>query len=321
MGFMIGIDGGGTKSIGSIVDSKGMIIATAEEGSMNLHTREVEAVGHTLENLINKLINAAGCDEREVDLVSIGVAGIGRKRDEITFRKIIERINLSIPVLLNTDIKIALVGAHGKEEGIFLLSGTGSIAYGIDSTGSEHRIGGWGHILGDEGSGYDIGRRGLEKIVQGIDKRVDSSNLKKRVFDNLGFTSIDDLINFVYSAKGTKADIARIAPIVEEGAQAGDKICIDLLIEAGNKLVDITEEIIFQMPHNENLVICAGGGVLENITTVYKHFHFGIRKKYPAITIIPPKYSPVLGALIMGCKHLNKMEEINLWKNQWKQVK
>ncbi|ABR50272.1 ATPase, BadF/BadG/BcrA/BcrD type [Alkaliphilus metalliredigens QYMF] len=304
MGLLIGIDGGGTKTIGYMVNTSGETIARERTGSLNIHSQGIQKVEENFCNLISILLNENCYTIDDIDLISLGVAGIGREEDRLIFENILEKVKVKNKVLLSTDVQIALVGANGNAEGIFVLSGTGSIAYGIDSMGQEYRAGGWGHILGDEGSGYDIGRNALATLVKVVDGREQNTSLTKEIIKKLNWEKATDVIGYVHHPHRTKADIARITPVVQYCADCGDDVSTRILQEAAESLCELSKTLIRKMPQGGSLTIKVGGGVLENVSIVYDHYVECIKKQYKYVEVSKSLHPPVVGALILGFKRL-----------------
>ncbi|MEW9096038.1 MAG: BadF/BadG/BcrA/BcrD ATPase family protein [Clostridiaceae bacterium] len=315
MGFVIGIDGGGTKSIGYIADENGKILGKSKSGSLNFHSQGEKSVKDHLHELINSLTYMVGCSMKDVELISMGIAGIGRNKDRNTFLSIISSLNIESNLLLTTDIHIALVGAHGKEKGIFTLSGTGSISFAIDSYGRQYRVGGWGHIIGDEGSGYDIAKKGLALVAKTIDGIGENPSLMDRVFHRYGVKDTDEFIRYIYNPSRTKADIAKISEDVYHCALEGNNECLEILEKASKDLVDLTIALISKIPLEDEYIVSVGGGVFDNMDLVYKYFTNTLNEYKYNITVKRPMYSPVIGALILAFNNLNKKIDNKIWEN------
>ncbi len=160
MQWLIGIDGGGTKTVGCAADVTGKILGRVEKGPGNYHTAGLDNLKRTIAGIVDDL--AANCCLRKdgLKVVSLGLAGADRIKDKEIVVGELAKLGLSCHYLVNSDAKAALVAGLGKAEGIVLIAGTGSIAYGINGQGNVVRAGGWGHLASDEGSGYAIaGRR------------------------------------------------------------------------------------------------------------------------------------------------------------------
>ena len=132
-------------------------------------------------------------------------------------------------VCLNNDACIALAAGLGKSEGIVLIAGTGSIAYGINGRGEVTRAGGWGHIISDEGSGYDIGRQALARGIKATEGRERRSHILDKIMEHLAIVNIDGLLEFIYRPASNKAAIAALAKIVVAVADQGDAVAQEIL--------------------------------------------------------------------------------------------
>ena len=108
-------------------------------------------------------------------------------------------LGISEDRILTHDAHIALVGGAGKQEGVIIISGTGAIAYGINAHGKEARASGWGYLIGDEGSGYDIAIKGLQAVARAADGRDAPTELTDGILNRLGLNEPSDLIRWVYA--------------------------------------------------------------------------------------------------------------------------
>lgn len=302
MALLIGIDGGGTKTQGYVIDEKGNVLGKTQTGSLNIHSQNPEKIKEHFSTLINELCKQADSPLNEIDLISVGVAGIGRERDCKSFQEMIFDEEIVSKLYVTTDIKAALVGAHGEEKGIFVLSGTGSIAYGMDGSGNEYRVGGWGHILGDEGSGYDIGRKALASVAKMMDDREQNTTLKEKIFQHFNVKTTEEFVTYVYHPTRTKADIACVVPIVHECSLYNDPVCHKILVEAVDELVAMTVVLIEKIEKEEIYSVSMGGGIFNNIQWVYEAFSRKLKDEITNVKIHKPKLSPEIGAIILGCK-------------------
>src|SRR6266545_4619339 len=170
MGAMhvLGIDAGGTKTVCLLADAQGAIVAEGRGPGANLHTAGELAV----EKVLHEVMEAA-IGDREISLaaICIGIAGVDREDEAQTVGAIMRRIARHSRVVVVNDALIALVAGAGDAPGIVVNAGTGSIVYGRNAKGEAARAGGWGHIIGDEGSGYWIGREALAAVMRAGDGR------------------------------------------------------------------------------------------------------------------------------------------------------
>src|SRR2546423_12777573 len=172
---VLGIDAGGTKTVCLLADERGTMLSEGRGPGANLHVAGELAVEKVLHEVMEEAIG-----ERSVEpaAICLGIAGVDREDEERTVRAIMRRIGHKSRVLVVNDALIALVAGAGDAPGIVIIAGTGSIVYGRNGGGEAARAGGWGHIIGDEGSGYWIGREALAAVMRAADRRGPATQLR-----------------------------------------------------------------------------------------------------------------------------------------------
>ena len=201
MEYIIGIDGGGTNTIGLLATKTGECIANSHAGPSNYHVVGTKQTHDVLKEVVTNL--SVHIDDISLDSIHfcIGMAGLGRDEDKKVISQVCDNIGIGKNRILTHDAHIALVGGTGKQEGVIVISGTGSIVYGIDRHGKEARAGGWGYLLGDEGSGYDIAIKGLQAVVRAADKREEPTRLTDMILNKLELNQPSDLVRWIYAAE------------------------------------------------------------------------------------------------------------------------
>lgn len=305
MKYVIGIDGGGTKTLAYIGNSNGKIITSFSSGPSNYQSIGIDRAKQSLTEVISQLCKHVGISIEDLELLSLGMAGVDRQQDKTILTKLIRSIGVKSDIILNNDVVCELVGANGKSHGIITISGTGSISYGIDTKGKTVRVGGWGHILGDEGSGYDIGKNALKAIFRSYDKRDKETILTEKVLDFLNLNKVDEIIGYVYNNKLTKEHIARIAPLVIKGASENDAVSIRILDNAVDCLVEITQAVINQLEFKETINLTYGGGILNKSEYILSRFKEKIHLRNANVQITKPLYNGAIGALLIAWNNLN----------------
>src|SRR5947208_6849436 len=231
---VLGIDAGGTKTVCLLADERARIVSEARGGGANLHSsgeREVEKVLHgVMEHAIagRSITPAAIC---------LGIAGVDREDEARTVRAIMRRIGYKSRVLVVNDALIALVAGARDAPGIVIISGTGSIVYGRNAHGEAARAGGWGHMIGDEGSGYWIGREALAAVMRAGDGRGPATRLRPDVPAHFGIADVSRLPRIVYDRDIPRKSVAALGPIVDRAAVRGDAVATRILEQAGDELV------------------------------------------------------------------------------------
>lgn len=283
---IIGIDGGGTKTISYLADENLNIIDKLQTASSNYLSVGIDAVERNLKYILSCL---APKDEEYI--LSLGLAGISRTEDIKVMEFLLKQLNVKNYVL-NNDAYIALHGAHNGEDGALLIAGTGSILY-YKNNDEIKRAGGYGHILGDKGSGYSIGKEAISLALETNDGLKDSYELLKFITDFYSLSSIDDLIPMIYRGfdKGTIAKLTR--DLLEKGINF--KGVKDILEKEAKELVNLSKIL----PRNSKIAL--SGGLLENSNYYSDLVKELLNKDYRVVERIN---QPVIGALFVGKKAL-----------------
>jgi len=233
--FVLGIDAGGTKTVCLLADGEGRVRASARGPGANL-----QALGELeVEKVLHDVMDSVLADETSAPAaICLGIAGVDRPDDNAIIRGIMRRIGYKAPVLVVNDALAALVAGVGDDHaGIVLIAGTGSICYGRDQKGRAARSGGWGYILGDEGSGWWIGRETLSAVMRAHDGRGPATTLTGGVLQHFGFTHVTDLVQEVYYRDPRRRAVAGLSGVVQAAAEAGDVVARQILSAAADELV------------------------------------------------------------------------------------
>ncbi len=301
MRWLIGIDGGGTKTVACAADLSGRLLARVEKGAANYHTIGLPAFAALVGGIVDDLAAAAGFARADLALVSLGLAGADRDRDRQLLLGALA--GLGCPCLVGSDARIALAAGLGdRGEGIVLIAGTGSIAYGRTRGGENIRAGGWGHLVSDEGSGYDIGRQAIARGLKAAEGRDIPSPLLDKIIARLGVADIAGLIAFIYSPAAAKADIAALATTVADAAAEGDELAAAILADAAVELAGLVCSVIARgFPGPGPVPVALYGGLLLG--------NPGLTKRLAGLLagqaeLLPPGPEPVMGALKIGYDYL-----------------
>lgn len=233
MRFVIGIDAGGTKTVCQLADDRGTVIAEARGGGANL-----QAVGELqVEKVLHQVMDEA-IGERAIvpAAICLGIAGVDRPDDAAVVRSIMRRIGYKARVLVVNDALVALEAGAPGAPGVVIISGTGSIAYGRNAAGEAARAGGWGYVLGDEGSGYWIGRAALRAVLRESDHRGQKTALTPLLLKHFGIEQAQGLLHEVYYSNLTPSAIGSLARCVQAAFSEGDPAAIGILRAAANEL-------------------------------------------------------------------------------------
>jgi len=301
MCYILGIDGGGTKTTAIVSDEKGNILGTGSSGGSNYQTVGIYNAMSSLRAALEMAVANSGLEICRFKSACIGLAGVGRETDRAL---LIPEINKLIPtdnIILEHDAAIALAGATACQPGVVVLSGTGSMAFGMNRFGERQRAGGWGNILGDEGSAYYIGRRALAAACKAYDHRGPQTALLDKLLWELKLAYFTDIVKKIYTEMSSPQAIASIAPWVSELAESGDSISIGILKDAAKELAIMAKAVITRLNmENEEFKVAISGSVFKAGSLILSPFTESIKSIAPKSEIIKPKYDAAMGAVLMA---------------------
>ena len=231
---VLGIDAGGTKTVCLLADERGKILSEGRGPGANLLAAGELGVEKVLHEVMETAIG-----ERAITpaAICLGIAGVDREDEARTVRAIMRRIGYKSRVLVVNDALIALVAGAQDAPGIVIIAGTGSIVYGRNAAGEAARAGGWGHMIGDEGSGYWIGREALAAVMRAADGRGPTTQLGSEILAHFGVDDESRLPRIVYDREQPRMSVAALGPIVERAAELGDAVATRILERAVDELV------------------------------------------------------------------------------------
>jgi len=232
--YVMGIDAGGTKTVCLLADEHGRIVGEGRGAGANLHVAgELE-----VEKVLHGVMEAALGDRTIVPAaICLGIAGVDRDDEMQIVRAIMRRIGYKSRTLVVNDALIALVAGAGDAPAIVIIAGTGSIVYGRNANGEAARAGGWGHMIGDEGSGYWIGREALSAVMRAGDGRGPHTLLTAQILEHFEVTDVSRLPRIVYDRAQPRMAVAALGPLVERVGERGDAVATRILERAAEEIV------------------------------------------------------------------------------------
>jgi N-acetylglucosamine kinase-like BadF-type ATPase len=296
--LFVGLDLGGSGTRAALADTEGAVLATGigptglqGRGSARRH------LARALDAALAPITARVGNDEAVVFAGTRGLSVPGRRA--LLELELHSRFpNASVRVA--NDALIGLWGGLGGEPGIAVLAGSGSIALARNAAGVEGRAGGWGYLLGDEGSGYWIGREALRSYLRTLEAREPSSTLHDLLNkQRLGRASVVDVLTWMYTGEGQVERVATLAPLVSRAAEAGDATAVEILRHAGEALATMAAAASHQVPGTDATVVCIGG-VWSAHAALHDAFATELHQALPAAEIAAPRLPPVGGALLLA---------------------
>jgi len=292
---VLGIDAGGTKTVCLLADGEGNVIGEARGGGANLQASgELE-----VEKVLHHVMDAA-IGDRDVrpDAICLGIAGVDRPQDTAAVHGIMRRIGFKARVIVVNDALVALVAGAGDEEGVVIVAGTGSIAYGRDASGRAARAGGWGYLLGDEGGGFWIGRAALTAVVRQFDGRGPVTLLTPMILEHLDLSTPSELIHEIYYRDVHRHTIAGIAALVQRAMEQRDAIAAEILTRAGVELASAAASVIARLEmRGDAFPTVLAGGIFRGIPWLADDITGRLSEIAPRTWVRQLAVEPAIGAV------------------------
>lgn len=298
--IVIGVDGGGTKTAGVLFREDGAVLAEIAVGSTNPHSTSEQDVRARMKQLVEELLAGGGIGRGQLDGICLGMAGCDHPDDKSFLERIVrEHLADSTRIIIDNDAVVAMVAALGRLDGILVISGTGSICFGFDATtGRRGRCGGWGHFLGDEGSGFLVGLEGLRATLHAHDEAGPPTSISGAVLKQLSLASPPDLVGWTYMQGNGKPEIAAMARIVHEEAERGDAVALSILHEQASHLAHQAGTIHRRLfsARDETIPLALWGGNLIHVPVYQEIFRGKVRERGLPVEIVVHDEKAMIGA-------------------------
>ncbi|HAQ41424.1 MAG TPA: hypothetical protein DCM73_11745 [Clostridiales bacterium] len=279
MSYLIGIDAGGTKSELISYDLDGNVVLKKIGGFGNPSVNLDKTVNNII-SLIGDCTSELG--REECRFVSIGMAAAETGNYAELIKKYVEGTYGIETVVLN-DAEMACKAYFGNEDGILAIAGTGSSCY-VQKNGQGEMVGGWGHIVGDEGSGYHTVMEVFKNIVSKIDRNIPFDDLSKKILMKIGGSSRSEIMDFLYNNE--KSVIASLFSLIVDSSMEGDSYAVLLLENAGKKLADLTCTAYEKKGFKGSVTIGLKGGVFHNSCCTVSSYMNELQKNLRSFDII-----------------------------------
>jgi N-acetylglucosamine kinase-like BadF-type ATPase len=299
--FLLGVDGGGTKTMAAVLDVHRYVVTTATSGTSNPDVVGFEAAASSILDAVHRALGAAGAIVADIPASVIAVASADTAENQGELRKrLVGLHSINRLVVLNDVVAAWAAGTLGAP-GVAVISGTGSNALGVSADGRTWRCGGWGHVLGDEGSGYWIGIQAMRAVVAFRDGRAAWTALVPRILDFYRLAKIEDLDDLVYGHLD-KAGVAAFAVEVSAAAAEGDRVARSILGEAGRKLAEQVCVVIKKLGLTGSFPVALVGGTFRSGPLFLEAFTEVVHAANPEAHLARPRVPPVGGAVLLAAR-------------------
>lgn len=296
--YIIGIDGGGTKTLGVLWDQNGNELKRYQTGFSSFVIDDALTRKHleeTIENLKEDI-------EGNLTII-MGVAGYSVLKDETEYNKYLEeKYNATVKITSDGYLALYSVVENPEEPVIMIIGGTGSIVYSLVDEKVE-KMGGFGHLLGDEGSAYHLVIESFKYMVKYYEAHGYLDHFGQEMFRRLNIEKLDDLKPLVYGVN--KSNIARHAINVSSIAEQGNKVAIDLLKTEGESLAIQVINMYNKIKVDERVILALRGGFLNNVSYVKNSLIDTLNQHNINYVVDVNNNEPIMGAYYLALRSIN----------------
>lgn len=305
MKYVVGVDGGGTKTASVVVGDDLRVLGDAITGPANGRSVGVETASANIAASVEGALRAAGVALADVSAICMCLAGFDTDLDLPVPQRAMHALGYQGPTVMENDVVGAWAGATEVRPGVVVIAGTGATALGMNAGGELWRTDGWDYILGDAGSGYAIGQIGIRTAMRALDGRAAPTQLARELASAYGITDAEGMRRLVDSTQFGKFEIARFATHVATAAEAGDTTARGILAQAGRDLAENATAIIRKLGMaDEEFPIATVGGVFKSASWVVPPFREVIAALAPRASFRPPAHPPQIGAAILARRRM-----------------
>ncbi len=301
-----GFDGGGTRTTCVLCDPGGTVLGVGSGGRSNYHNTGLPRALASLKRSFEGALAQSGRTKGGPSLEAcFGLAGLDSPADMAIVRRGIKSMALGMrgrrTDLLVNDWRTAVAGAFIDDPGVALIAGTGCVAAAQSDRGRKVvRVGGWGHIVDDRGSAYDIGRDALHAAMRDYDGRGPKTTLLRLIMQKLKASEPQGIIARVYAGHMTVSEIASLSALVSRAAEGGDAVALEILNEKGRILGELVASAASRLEMlDTRFGVSLNGGVFQAGPPVLAPLKETIRAAAPLAEIVEPKLPPACGAVAL----------------------
>jgi N-acetylglucosamine kinase-like BadF-type ATPase len=307
------MDGGGTKTTAMIADIEGNHLAESESDSSNYKSVGVKSAKENINKAVISAIQSLSFRNKNkltFKSACFGLSGNDSEEDIKIYKEII--FNESIGKYLNrdktiicNDTRIGLAAGSDGKNGIMIICGTGSNCFGINEDNKEAKVNGWDYILGDEGSGYEVGLKALRALMKAYDGRGENTLLSETILGDLNIKNIPELIRWAYSDSFFKYKIAAIAKTVCRTAEMEDGVSKEILREEANEAFISVETVAKKLNLTAKEFDLVFVGSVFKCEKYFKNVLIDkLKERFLKINLLSLTKKPVEGAVKLAIRNL-----------------
>ena len=293
--YYLAADGGGSKLQIILYDENYRVIRTGRVAGVNTLYKPAETVRANIEGVMESLLRGEDGDEPVTSLAAADLCMLGAGD---VMREILSRLDGVGEITFHSEPVIALAACL-RTDGAVALSGTGSDAFFVKYGKSIQSVGGWGPLLGDEGSGYDIGLNALKAAIYSYDGRRDKSMLYDLVMESWSLDSLWGIVHRLAGNPDARHEVASAARLCSKAAHAGDRAALRIYEHAALEMFLQARTVIEQHRSRWDGTVVVMGGAWKGHPRMFEVFRREVELLFPEARVSLPLYEPVVGCAVL----------------------
>jgi N-acetylglucosamine kinase len=296
---ILGVDGGGTKMAGCLLRSDGELLTLGQAPPAN-YARLRGEIAQPLLQFLRALQEQAQLPKGKIALAGICSTGVGRASDRELLTGALQRVDLAETIIVDSDAMSALTGSFAGGPGIIVYAGTGAFAHARTPDGNVIRVGGWGYLIGDEGSGFHLAQQALNAALQDWDGRGEQTSLRPAFEKLFGVSSIELIISKIYDPQFDRGQMAALAPIVFEQADRGDRVALRVVAETGFELGRLAKAALQKSAGRQIVEIALLGNLFRRSDALLPSFWKALHAEKERLRVVEPQFEAAIGASLLA---------------------
>ena len=303
--YYLGVDGGGSKTTAVVYDEKGNFICKAQGESINYYSVGIENARQSMKEITNQL------SVKSYDCAVIGMSALNGRADAEETERFCSGILESDKIIMDSDLFVALEAMNCEGECAFVISGTGSMAVCRNENGEINHAGGFGYIIGDEGSGYSIALNAIKTAIRAAEDIVAPTKLTEKCLEYFLSENIYELINVFYEKTVSRKNLAAFAKDVYICAESGDITAHEIL---RNEAMLLSQTVLSLVKDKKkDIPVGLWGGVFQH-NKIFKDYFCGFLSEKGFNNIKLLDFTPEAGA-ILACYRLSNVKIVDIIEN------
>jgi N-acetylglucosamine kinase-like BadF-type ATPase len=302
--YVLGIDGGATKTLAVILAEDGRVRGSGLSGSSSYDNIGIDAARDSLHAAVQAARQSAGLSSVPFAAAFLGLAGVTSRQDRTIVEGMAADLRLADIIGVDHDCRVALAGGLSARAGIVLIAGTGSSCFGMNAQGERWQAGGWGHWISDEGSSYWLGLNALRLAMGAYDGRW-STTLLDPIQARLGLQDMSEILHRLHVEGLSKTEIAALAPLVIETSQAGDALAQELIQQGAEALALCVQAVARRLGWADApCELALVGGLFQSGEAVLGPLRTTLEQHLPLCRPVMAELPPVVGAGLLALQSL-----------------